>query len=151
MIAENAPDPDQSDSKLRLRLWLTLLKSTRHLENDLRNRLRQEFNTTLPRFDVMATLQKSGGGLKMSQLSSQLMVSNGNVTGIVDRLVADGLVVRVSIKDDRRATLVQLTPKGEDVFSELAETHEGWVSDLLADLGDAEIEAAMTMLSRIRN
>lgn len=146
-----APLAQPDGSKRRLRLWLSLLKSTRRVENVIRDRLRREFDTTLPRFDVMAMLQKSGQGLKMSELSSQLMVSNGNVTGIIDRLVADGLVVRVSIQGDRRATLVRLTPKGEAEFAVMARVHEGWIAELLADLSDVEIGRIITTLSKIKD
>lgn len=149
-MSQNAPHPVMYGSKLRLRFWLQLLKATKHVENEIRVRLRREFDTTLPRFDVMAMLEKSGAGLKMSELSAELMVSNGNVTGIVDRLVLDGLVVRVSIEGDRRATLVRLTPKGESVFAEMAATHEGWVAELLVDLSDDEITQAMDTLAKVR-
>ena len=93
-------------SKDRLRLWLRLLKLTRETEARLRERLKAEFNTTLPRFDVMAALSRYETGLKMSQLSGVLRVSNGNVTGIVDRLAEEGVVVRVPVPGDRRAALV---------------------------------------------
>jgi len=149
-MIKQAPQPELDGSKTRLRFWLQLLKATKHVENEIRDRLRREFDTTLPRFDVMAMLHKSGTGLKMSQLSSELMVSNGNVTGIIDRLVGDGLVIRVSIKGDRRATLVRLTPKGEAVFGEMAVTHEGWVNELLAELDDAEISQVVDTLAKVR-
>ena len=82
-------------SKQRLRLWLRLLKTSRDVEGNIRERLRTRYDTTLPRFDVLAALYRNGKGLKMSELSGALRVSNGNVTGIVDRLVTDGAVVRV--------------------------------------------------------
>ncbi|NOX39158.1 MAG: MarR family transcriptional regulator [Alphaproteobacteria bacterium] len=141
----------QDDSKARLRFWLHLLKATRHMEAEIKDRLRLEFDTTLPRFDVMAALEKSGAGLKMSQLSKQLMVSNGNVTGIVDRLVTDGLVVRVSIKGDRRATLVRLTLKGETRFSHMARAHQDWVAELLRRVDDTEISLASEVFCKIRD
>ncbi len=144
--ATEAHDP----TKQRLRLWLNMLKATRHVENALRERIRREFDTTLPRFDVMAVLQKSGAGLKMSQLSAHLMVSNGNVTGIIDRLVADGQVARVPIAGDRRATLVRLTAKGAADFATMAQTHEDWVNALFDRLDDDEITDAMALFSRIR-
>ena len=75
-----------SPAKQRLRVWLRLLKLSRGMENTLRERMRAEFGTTLTRFHVMAALDRHLQGLKMSELSSVLKVSNGNVTGIVDRL-----------------------------------------------------------------
>jgi len=137
-------------SKQRLRLWLQLLKATRHVENRLRENMRNSFATTLPRFDVLAMLDRAPEGLRMSDLSARLMVSNGNVTGIIDRLVKDGLVVRVPIEGDRRATLVRLTQKGREAFAEMAATHEAWVNELFAPLGRDDIERAIEMLALLR-
>jgi DNA-binding MarR family transcriptional regulator len=137
----NAPDRRNGASKARLRLWLRILKVSRLIEGELRERLRA-FDTTLPRFDVLAALWRAREGLKMSALSSVLRVSNGNVTGIVDRLVADGLVVRVPVEGDRRAMLVRLTARGEEEFERLAAEHEAWVSELLAAVS-AEDAAAL--------
>ncbi|MCA8870052.1 MAG: MarR family transcriptional regulator [Rhodobacteraceae bacterium] len=142
--------PAVARSKTRLRMWLGLLKVSRRLEAEIRDRLRREFATTLPRFDVLAMLERFGDGLKMSELSSRLMVSNGNVTGIIDRLVDDGWVARVSIKGDRRATLVRLTPAGKAEFARMAAAHEGWITDLLGDLTEAEIKMTLATLGRIR-
>ena len=103
-------------SKERLRLWLRFLKASSTIEATLRENLRQEFATTLPRFDVMAALSRYDEGLKMSQLSEVLRVSNGNVTGIVDRLSNDGFLVRVPVPGDRRASLVRLTKRGQEEF-----------------------------------
>lgn len=125
-------------SKDRLRLWLRLLKTTRHVEAALRENLRTEFATTLPRFDVMAALSRHAGGMKMSKLSGVLKVSNGNVTGIVDRLVEDGHVVRVAVPGDRRASLVRLTRKGTEEFARQAAAHETWVDAMLADFNQSE-------------
>lgn len=123
-----------SASKDRLRLWLRLLKLSRLVETDLRERFRSEFGSTLPRFDVMAALSRAQEGLKMSALSAVLRVSNGNVTGIVDRLVEDGLVERVPVAGDRRAMVVRLTQQGRVEFARQAEAHEAWVNSLLVDM-----------------
>lgn len=125
------PTPDAA-SKERLRMWLRMLKTTRNVEAQLRERLRTEFSSTLPRFDVMAALARYKDGLKMSALSGVLRVSNGNVTGIVDRLAEEGLVVRVQVPGDRRASLVRLTQKGQEVFANQAAAHEAWINELLA-------------------
>ncbi|WP_108895727.1 MarR family winged helix-turn-helix transcriptional regulator [Palleronia abyssalis] len=118
-------------------MWLRMLKRTRMVESQLRERLRAQFDTTLPRFDVMAALARYDNGLKMSALSGILRVSNGNVTGIIDRLVEDGIVVRVQVPGDRRASLVRLTRKGHEEFARQATAHEAWIDELLADF-DAE-------------
>ncbi len=115
-------------SKDRLRLWLKVLKATKAVESDVRENLRREFATTLPRFDVMAALMQHEKGLKMSELSGVLKVSNGNVTGIVERLVEDGHVQREKVEGDRRANLVRLTDAGRIEFSRQAEAHESWIN-----------------------
>jgi DNA-binding MarR family transcriptional regulator len=125
-------------SKERLRLWLRLLKTTRGIESQLRENLRSEFASTLPRFDVLAALSRYDTGLKMSQLSGVLRVSNGNVTGIVDRLVQDGLVIRVPVQGDRRAWLVRLTQKGREEFAAQAAAHEAWINAMLGEISAQE-------------
>lgn len=140
---------DNQLSKARLRLWLRLLKAQRRIEAELRERLRTEFGSTLPRFDVLAALSRSQKGLRMSELSDVLMVSNGNVTGIVDRLVDDGTVVRVPVDGDRRAMRVCLTDKGAEYFATLAAQHEGWVSDLFADFSETEAEETAASLQAL--
>ncbi|WP_234984301.1 MarR family winged helix-turn-helix transcriptional regulator [Roseivivax jejudonensis] len=132
--------PGDGGSKERLRLWLRLLKCTRGVETELRDRFRREFDTTLPRFDVMAALARFEGGLKMSALSGVLRVSNGNVTGIVDRLAEDGHVVRVQVPGDRRASLVRLTKRGQEEFARQAAAHEAWIAELLSGFGPDEAD-----------
>ncbi len=145
----------RSVSKQRLRLWVRLLRTARAIEAELRERLRVEFATTLPQFDVMAALARASTGMTMTELSRFLMVSNGNVTGIIDRLVTDKLVVRKAPADDRRAIIVQLTAKGASQFSRIAKSHEGWVDALLSEFDRAESEVIIRHLdglaTRIRN
>ena len=138
-----------SDAKDRLRLWLRLLKLTRQIEAELRDRLRSEFSTTLPRFDVMAALSRHADGLKMSQLSAVLRVSNGNVTGIVDRLAEDGFVERVPVADDRRAMIVRMTPAGRKEFARQAREHEGWIDGMLSDLSADEARRLTARLTEM--
>jgi DNA-binding MarR family transcriptional regulator len=122
----------QSDSKARLRLWIRLLRASRLIEGVARERLKAQFGATLPRFDVMAALYRKPDGMLMSEISRFLMVSNGNVTGIVDRLVGDGLVARSQRNGDRRTSFISLTRKGRAAFAEMAAAHESWVDELLS-------------------
>ncbi len=133
-------------SKQRLRLWLRLLRTSRAIEAELRERLRVAFDMTLPKFDVMAALQRRPAGMTMTELSRYLMVSNGNVTGIIDRLAADGMVVRLPHEEDRRATFVRLTPKGARQFAAMAKAHEAWVNEILRSFGDQEIRTLIALL-----
>jgi DNA-binding MarR family transcriptional regulator len=142
-------------SRQRLRLWLRLLRATRVIEAELRERLRVQFSLTLPQFDVMAALARHRHGITMTELSRMLIVSNGNVTGIVDRLVADRLVARRPAPDDRRSFLVRLTPKGEAEFAAVARAHQQWVDRLLSDFDGDEAEVIIAHLdglgTRTRN
>lgn len=140
MSGEALAKAAETPAKARLRLWLRLLKVSRKIEAELRENFRSEFASTLPRFDVMAALSRHADGLKMSELSGVLKVSNGNVTGIVDRLVEEGLIIRVPVEGDRRATLVRLTKKGAEQFAIQAEAHEGWINHLLKDFAPDESE-----------
>ena len=135
-------------SRQKLRLWLRLLKTSRAVEAELRERLRLAFGTTLPKFDVMAALERQPAGLTMTELSRFLMVSNGNVTGIVDRLVAESLVVRRTHEQDRRSTLVRLTAKGARQFAAMAKAHETWVGEILAHISVEEAQSIVALLSR---
>jgi DNA-binding MarR family transcriptional regulator len=141
-------------SKQRLRLWLRLLRAARGIEVELRERLRKEFAITLPQFDVMAALARNEAGINMTELSRMLMVSNGNVTGIIDRLAAEKLVLRQAPANDRRSYIVRLTPKGAAHFAGMAKAHETWVDGLLSEIGatesDALIQQLETLAARVR-
>jgi DNA-binding MarR family transcriptional regulator len=140
-------------SKQRLRVWLRLLSAQRSMEAGLREKLRLGYDCTLPRFDVLSALERhrnqGGDGLRMSDLSAKLKVSNGNVTGIVDRLSADGMVERAAVHGDRRAMRVRLTPEGITWFAKMAAEHEVWVDEILATHDANELDTLITLLSRI--
>jgi len=146
MTPQSVETGDEPLSKSRLRLWLKLLKASNLLEDQIRRRLREEYQSTLPRFDVMSALSRSPEGLKMSQISEMLRVSNGNVTGIVDRLTDEGLALRVAVPGDRRASLVRLTPKGQAAFAEHAAAHESWIDDMLDGLNADDVEGMIRRL-----
>lgn len=133
-----------------LRLWLRLLTCTQMVERDLRNRLREAFDTTLPRFDLMAQLERHPEGLRMGELSRRLMVTGGNVTGITDQLVREGLVTRAAPPDDRRAFVVRLTPAGRRQFERMAESHEAWVVRLVGGLAAPERRQLFELLGRLK-
>jgi DNA-binding MarR family transcriptional regulator len=146
------PLPARSGSgKDRLRLWVRLLRASRTIEAELRERLRQEFNTTLPRFDVMAALHRAPEGMLMSDLSRFLLVSNGNVTGIVDRLVSEGLVTRARRNGDRRTSMVRLTEEGSKAFDVIAAAHENWIGELLGKVSEDEAHRLAGMLNSFRS
>lgn len=139
------------DDHLALRLWLRLLSCTVRIENHVRGRLRQDFETTLPRFDLMAQLERHPGGLRMSEVSKRLMVSGGNVTGITDQLEREGLVVRELDRSDRRALTVKLTETGLKRFREMAAQHEQWIVEFLRGLSQEEKQAMFGLLHKLKN
>jgi DNA-binding MarR family transcriptional regulator len=136
----------EADSKARLRLWIRLFRASRLIEGVARERLKSQFKVTLPRFDVMAALYRQPDGMLMSEISRYLMVSNGNVTGIVDRLVADGVVVRSQRNGDRRTSFISLTRKGRAFFAEIAATHEKWIDELLSGISARDAEQLSSKL-----
>jgi DNA-binding MarR family transcriptional regulator len=140
----DAPPPD-SDGKDVLRLWLRLLSTTNLIESQVRARLRDRFASTLPRFDLLAQLDHAPDGLTMGELSRRLMVTNGNVTGLVARLIREGLVERRVDTEDRRSARVRLTPAGRRAFSTMAPAHAGWIDQLFDGL-DAGQRAQLAQL-----
>ena len=140
----------RSDDHRALRIWLRLLTCTQLIEKQVRGRLREQFATTLPRFDLMAQLERHREGLKMNELSRLLMVTGGNVTAIVDQLEKEGLVERLDEPADRRAFCIRLTKAGERSFGEMARAHEEWVVDLLAGLSRREHEELLKLLAKLK-
>ena len=138
------------DHKDELRLWLRLFTTKTVIESEIRRRLRYRFDTTLPRFDLMAQLDKSPSGMTLGELSQRLMVSNGNITGLVDRLVVQGLVDRRAAPNDRRSQLVTLTAEGRRTFRAMAGAHEDWVAEIFADLSATELETLMRLLAKAK-
>jgi len=133
-----------------LRLWLRMMTCTQLIEKRVRDGLREQFGTTLPRFDLMAQLERASEGLKMNELSRRMMVTGGNVTGITDQLVTEGLVERLDVAGDRRAWRVRLTPRGRQQFNEMAQQHEGWVVEAFAALGDREVAQLHKLLGKVK-
>lgn len=133
-----------------LRLWLRLLTCTQLIETRVRSNLREQFNTTLPRFDLMAQLEREPEGMLMKELSKRMMVTGGNVTGITDQLVAEGLVERNDVEGDRRAYRVCLTARGRKAFAAMAREHEAWIVDSFASLSAAERATLAKLLGRLK-
>jgi DNA-binding MarR family transcriptional regulator len=138
------------DHVAELRLWLRLLTCATMIEDEVRRRLREQFGTTLPRFDVLAQLDKMPDGMTLGELSQRMMVTNGNVTGLVDRLVAEGLIARRASPKDRRVQIVKLTASGRRTFRSMARANGDWISGIFADLDAHDIEAMMQLLAKTK-
>ena len=150
--------PQRSDHETRvteehhesLRLWLRMLACTNLIEAHVRSQLRLKFQTTLPRFDLMSQLERNPDGLKMGELSRRMMVTGGNVTGITDQLVAEGLVVREDNPKDRRAYIVKLTKEGRRMFKQMAEAHEGWIIEMFDGLAEKDKQQLHALLAQLK-
>jgi len=140
----------REDDHLALRLWLRLLSCTNRMEAPLRSRMRDQFGGSLPRFDLMAQLDRHPQGLKMRELSERLMVTGGNVTGLTDRLVAEGLVERRDDANDRRAITVRLTAEGKRQFRTMAAEHEGWIAELMGGMKATDQALLFDLLGRLK-
>src|SRR5689334_16734864 len=141
----------RSDDHRALRIWLRLLTCTQMIERVVRSRLRSRFGTTLPRFDLMAQLERHREGLKMNELSRLLMVTGGNVTTIVDQLEKEGLVERLDEPSDRRAFRIRLTRSGDKAFAEMAREHEEWVVDLLSGMSRKDQDELLKLLAKVKS
>jgi len=133
------------------RLWLRLLTCTNMVEQRLRVRLREEFGTTLPRFDFMAQLERSPEGLTMGELSQRMMVSGGNVSGIASQLASEGMIDKRPVPDNRRTYCVTLTARGRKLFAEMARAHETWIMEMLGELSPDEHRQLMALLTQVKS
>lgn len=140
-----APEDHQA-----LRLWLRMLTCCNLIESEIRSRLRTEFDTTLPRFDLMAQLQRAPKGMKMGELSRHMMVTNGNITGITDQLEKEGLVIRTKVETDRRSSVLKLTPQGKKSFARMARAHESWVKSMFSDMPESSRNALYKALGELK-
>jgi DNA-binding MarR family transcriptional regulator len=151
MDAETALADAPPGTKASLRLWLRLLTCANLIETEIRRRLREEFNTTLPRFDLLAALDRNGEGMTLGDVSRRMMVSNGNVTGLATRLEAEGLIERRLDAEDRRASRLRLTAEGAREFARQSRAHEGWIAELLSQLSETERAGLHRLLGRAKS
>ena len=149
--AETKVTERPDDHKTELRLWLRLLTCTTLIENEVRRRLRESFDITLPRFDLLAQLDRAPNGMTLGELSQRMMVSNGNISGLVDRLAEQGLIRRRPQPSDRRVQIVRLTAEGRRVFRAMARANADWVGEIFAGLTQRDVEALMPLLAKTKD
>ena len=143
-----ADGPDDHHDELRL--WLRLFSVTRLIENDVRSKLQSQFDVTFPRFDILSQLYRVPDGLILGELSQRLMVSPGNITSVIKRLIEDGMIVRNQNPDDRRENIVQMTPEGRKKFAQMAEANEAWIRNLTKDMAPADIRSLQALLQKLK-
>lgn len=154
-LATSTLPPDResalaSDTKLELKVWLRLLTCTTLIEREVRQKLRERFDTTIARFDLLSQLDRAPKGLTMGELSSRLMVTNGNVTGLTDALLREGLVSRAPEPGDRRSLRIRLTHAGKQFFDAMTPVHERWIDGLMTGLTRAEMAHLLELLGRLK-
>jgi DNA-binding MarR family transcriptional regulator len=138
------------DDHLSVRVWLRLLACTNLVEGRVSSRLRDDFDTTLPRFDFLSQLERNPGGLRMTEISKRMMVTGGNITRIADQLLAEGLITRTVAPGDRRASIVKLSAAGRRAFGEMARRHEDWIVAMFAGLPEPERMQLYTLLAKLK-
>ena len=138
------------DHKQELRLWLRLLTCTTLVETEVRRRLREQFDTTLPRFDLLAQLERAPDGMTLGEVSKRMMVSNGNITGLVERLVDSGHLERWPLPTDRRVQVISLTPAGREEFTRMAQAHEDWIAEMFAGVSPKDVDVLLKVLERLK-
>jgi DNA-binding MarR family transcriptional regulator len=149
MSAPAVVDPEtrlQGEDHDALRLWLRLFTCTTMVEREVDGMLKREFGSSLPRFDLLAQLERAPDGLRMGELSERILTTNGNVTWLVAALEREGLVRRRTAPHDRRAVVVRLTAAGRRHFSTMAQAHEALIVRLLGGLSSAERHTLHTLL-----
>jgi DNA-binding MarR family transcriptional regulator len=139
------------DDHFALKIWLRLLTCANLIEADIRSRLRTDFESTLPRFDLLAQLEREPEGLLMKELSKRLMVTSGNVTALTDQLQSEGFIERFAVPEDRRATKIILTSLGKTKFAQMATVHEQWVAQMFLALDRAEQEQMYNLLAKLKS
>lgn len=148
--AETKAAQDPGDHKAELRLWLRLLTCTKLIENEVRRKLRRDFDFTLSRFDLLAQLDKASDGLVLGEVSKRLMVSPGNVTSLVERLIESGHISRFPSELDGRMQIIRLTEKGRKEFRRMARAHGDWIGEMFRDLSPSEIDELMDALATLK-
>ena len=138
------------DHRVELRLWLRLLTCSTLVESEVRRRLREEFDSTLPRFDLMAQLERAPDGMVLGEVSKRMMVSPGNITVLVERLTESGHLSRATLPTDRRVQIIALTPFGRAEFEKMAARHADWIADLFAGLEPADGGVLMEVLAKLK-
>ena len=135
-----------------LRLWLRLLKCSNTIESRVRSGLRKEFETTLPRFDFLSQLDAADHeGLTMGELSRRLMVTNGNLTGLTERLVREKMISRTALAHDRRTQRIRLTPRGRRTWEKMAERHRAWIEEMFTEMKNDDVEQLQRLIARLKD
>lgn len=134
-----------------LRLWLRIVSLTQMVEQQIRTMLREQFDSTMPRFELLSALDRVPDGLTMGELSQWLMVTKGNVTGIAERLSEDGLIKRYPTPTDRRSFCVTLTAKGKKLYKEMEQEYENLLDKTFAEVSLDDSDVFTGVLAKVKD
>lgn len=141
-----------NDSKNSLRAWIFLLKCAKRLEQEMSDRFREQFQSSLSRFDVLAHLDLAGDdGVSTSQLAARLLASKGNITRLLDRMAQDGLIERRGDDADRRISKIRLSARGAELFARMAPAHERWSHEILGTTGMGDRDSLVLLLRHLHD
>lgn len=145
-------DMDPRHAKMSLRAWLRIFSASNLIEREIRIRLQKQFGVSLARYDFLAQLHREPEtGMTMGELGACLMVTGGSITGLTDRLEANGLVARVANPNDRRSHVIILTDKGKTEFSEMAKAHGDWLEELFSGLKGDNLQALVQQMDLVKD
>ena len=150
-VRANQSDDDPEHHRDELRAWLRLFASTTLIENEIRSRLRDQFDFTLPRFDMLAQIERAPDGMVLGDVSRRMMVSAGNVTPICEKLIEDGFVTRTPLPSDRRVQIVKMTRAGRAAFATMAKAHAIWITEFFGDLAPKDLDHLLRILKQLRH
>jgi DNA-binding MarR family transcriptional regulator len=148
-----APDLEstvRTDEDLEIRVWLRLLVCVGLMEQEIRARLHKTFGVTIARFEILAQLYRDESGLGMKELSARLMVSKGNVTGLIVRMEDAGLIERRPDPDDGRAQTVSLTARGRKLFEKMRPLHNEWFRELMNGFSRRDMKQLIDLLQGLK-
>lgn len=151
VATQNPADESPPSERLSLSLWLQLMKCTKEIEAGVGGRLRKVHSQSLARFDVLSQLHRFGGNwVAVGEIAGRVMASSGNITALVDRMVAEDLIVRRASPDDRRSHQLKMTKKGAALFADMTDDHARWVDAALDGIADKDKKRLIALLVEVR-
>jgi DNA-binding MarR family transcriptional regulator len=144
---KSLPSPSAKPDGPEIRAWVQLVRAYQRIVRRLEQAL-DERGVSLSQFEVVAHVY-FGGGITQSELAQRLLVTKGNVCGLIDRLEAAGVVVRRSDPADRRANRLLLTPHGVALLADTLPTHLSIIEEMLGGLKGSELRTLQEHLQRL--
>ena len=143
MQADDVSVEDRYSDRQRrvLRLWLRLVRTSRRIEAEVGAQMMQAYGTRFVRFDVLSQLYRAPDRcLSVGDLGASLLAPSGNISSLLDRMEADGLVKRIADPADRRRFMIRLTDRGLAAFNEMALANAHWVATAFEAIDDVTLD-----------